>query len=334
MTALAILRSPRGKWLLTLLVMSLLVSAHAFAQQGPNSPAEQGPSATQPNTGESSSTSRTTLEPKPAVPDPYPVRTVGGARLLTRRPGDINIGPIFLYSADAFHVYNYREAFDSFAGQDVTSKFISTVFRTNIAFDHRLRRGRISMQYQPRLVILNGKVQADYTNQRLNLDTLYTLSERLSLGFTQNTFVYGSRDQFGDLYLDSDSSSGFVLNNPIANGNTRWVYNTTALSVTYRLSARTRFVTSPRFDYSYIGGTAALTAYRSRGAGSRFELLHQLNPRRSIGVYQDFDWQYFTGTGPNSTYTSSGFEYIDEIRPTWFVYVTTGAASFSQAGGG
>jgi len=31
---------------------------------------------------------------------------------------------------------------------------------------------------------------------------------------------------------------------------------------------------------------------------------------------------------------SSGFEYIDEIRQTWFVYATTGAASFSQAGGG
>jgi len=31
---------------------------------------------------------------------------------------------------------------------------------------------------------------------------------------------------------------------------------------------------------------------------------------------------------------SSGFEYIDEIRPTWFVYATAGAASYSQAGGG
>jgi len=31
---------------------------------------------------------------------------------------------------------------------------------------------------------------------------------------------------------------------------------------------------------------------------------------------------------------SSGFEYIDEIRQTWFVYATAGAASYSQAGGG
>ena len=334
MTALAILRSPRGKWLLTMLVMSLLVPAHAFAQQGPNSPADQGRSATQPNTGESSSTSRTTLEPQPAAPDPYPVRTIGGSRLLTRRPGDINIGPIFLYSADAFQVYNYRTRFDSIAGRDITDKFISSVFRTNIAYDHRFRRGRFALQYQPRIVIQNGHAQTDYANQRINLDTIYTLSERFSLGITQNTMIYGSRDHFGDLYLDSDLSSGYVLDNPIANGATRWVYNTSAVHLTYRTSARTRFVTSPRFDFSYIGGTAALTAYRSRGAGARFELLHQLSLRRTIGVYQDIDWQHFTGTGPDTSYMSSGFEYIDEIRRSWFVFATAGAASFTQAGGG
>ena len=333
MTAQAMVSFLRGKWLLALLVVSLVIPASAFSQQGTNSSVEQSPKATQPNAGESSSTNRTASEPQPAAPDPYPVRTIGGAELLTHRPGDIGFGPIYLYSADTFQVYNYRTHFDSLAGQDVTDKFVSTVLRTNIAFDQRLRRGRFALQYQPRVVLLNGHVQTDYTNQKIGLDTVYTLNPRFSLGITQTTMIYGSRDQFGDLYLDSDPSSGYVLDNPIANGASRWVYNTTAVHATYNYSARTRFVASPRFDYSYIGSAASLTAHLSRGAGSRFELLHQMSPQRTIGMYQDIDWQHFTGIGPDTNYLSSGFEYIDEIRPTWFVYATAGVASFSQPGG-
>ena len=334
MTALAILSVPRRKWLFTLFAVSLLVPAMCAAQQGSGSLAEQGQSATQSNTGESSSTNRAGVEPQAAAPDPYPVRTIGGAGLLTRHPGDIGFGPLYLYSADAFQVLNYRSRFDSLLGRDVTVRFNSSVFRSNIAFDHRFRRGRLALQYQPRIVILNGNVQSDYTNQRIVLDTTLALTPRFSLGVSQSTFIYGSRDQFGDLYLDSDPTSGHVLDNPIASGTGRWVYNTSSVHLTYLYSARTRLVASPRFEYTYIGGDDSLTPRRNRGAGSRFELLHRLSTRRTIGVYQDIDWQHYTGTGPNTSYVSTGFEYIDEIRPTWFIFSTVGAASFTRLGGG
>jgi len=335
MTAPAMLATPRCKWALTLFAASLLIPALCAAQQSSGPPPEQGSSATQLNAGESSSTSRAAVETQAPAPDPYPVRTIGGAGLLTRRPGDIGFGPIYIYSADAFQVVNYRSRFDSLLGQDVTDRFNSSVFRTNIAFDHRFRRGRLALQYQPRLVILNGNAQPDYTNQRIGLDTTLALTPRLSLGISQSAFIYGSRDQFGDLYIDSDPTSGHVLENPIASGTGRWVYTTTSVPLIYHFSARTRLVAAPRFEYAHISEEATLLApRRSRGVGSRFEFLHALNARRTIGVYQDLDWQDYTGVGPDTSYVSTGFEYMDEIRPTWFIYSMVGAASFTRVGGG
>ena len=321
MTAQANSRTLRGKWLLTLLVVSLLIPVCALSQQEP---------AASPKEAESSSVRQPNVPPAPEPVNPYPITSVGSTRLLTRTQGEVGIGPFYVSSFEFFQVLNNRQFSNFTVGPNPGNQILASVFRSEMGFDHQLRHGRIALQYKPQFGVFNGKFQNDLTNQQLRFDNQLQLTPRLSLSIGQSTLVYGQRGLFADLFFESNPSSGTVLQNPVAVNASLWLYSSSFVSVGYSLSPRMRFTITPRFEYNFVEGNQPVRPDLSeKHTILRAELTRQMTRTRILGFYEDTQWSHFTGGIRNADYQSFGVVYTDSLRPSLIVNATVGAVTLS-----
>src|SRR5712692_2516892 len=204
---------------------------------------EAGESSSQP------STNGTATTPGPVL------RSIGRAESLGTSRAPLHWGPVGVRSAAITQYFGGVNLSDGSFDQWIKT----TVLQTNIVYDHRSRRSRLAIQYQPQLTIVNGRVLGNYSNQDLSLDTYYYLSPRWSMGINDSFRYYGNRNFYGGTFFDSDLTTGAVARNNFLDSPGQLISNATTVTFNYRLSQRTLFSMAPDFTYTHTSGSTRLT---------------------------------------------------------------------------
>jgi hypothetical protein len=267
--------------------------------------------------------------------DTPPIRKIGSASLLDSasilRWGDLYVG-----SADYSQVYS---TIDPRTGAAIANN--ASLFRTHLFYDHQFQKARLALQYQPRLMIIDGNVIADLVNQDISLDSYVRLSSRWILGFGNRFTYYGSKDAFAEDFLDANSVTATTIQNNSLQGSGTWLSNSVGGSLNYLWSPRTKISISPSYTYSHSSTsindtqTASVSneSISSNGYGVRTSVTYDWTASRSIGAYYYF--QYITSpTAFSSTaYHEMGASISQRFTPTFAVSGSAGATTAAYSSG-
>lgn len=198
-------------------------------------------------------------------------------------------GPLGVRSAEV--LYTHSSA-DSGVGSENLS---ATTFQANVAFNKRLRRSRLILQYSPRLLIVDGSVMKDLSNQDSTLDLIFAPTQRWTMGVTDWFSFYGRNNTLSDRSLNRNNFSGAIMN-PFLSSGQRTLLDSIAFPVSYNTSARTSISVAPFFGYGRTetsdsnvaaspGEPSALTTFQY---GARTQVIHILSANQSIGAFYNY----------------------------------------------
>lgn len=275
-------------------------------------------------TESSSHDAGTSLAVSNTPPNAPPIRKMGSASLLDSI-SPLRWGNLFIGSAEFAQIYT---TLDPRTGDGITSNI--SLFRSHIYYDKQFQRARLALQYQPRVMIVNGQVIRDLLNQNLNLDTYFVLSPRWVMGLGETFSYYGSKNVYGDSFLDADSITATTVQNNFVQGSGQWLSSSTGASFNYLWSAHTKLSISPSFTYTYatiLSENVEESRLSSRGYDIRATITHDMNANRSLGAYYGF--QYLTSpTAFSSTiYETFGGTVSQRFSPTFAASGSIGATT-------
>jgi hypothetical protein len=264
-----------------------------------------------------------------------PIRKVGSASLLDSA-SQSRWGDFFIGSADFSQVYATSSPV---TGTSVGNN--ASLFRTHIYYDHQFQRGRLALQYQPRLMIIDGKVIGDFVNQNVNLDSYVVLSSRWVMGLDEHVTYYGSKNVYGDTFLDADSVTATTVQNNFLEGSGTWVSSSTGASFSYLWSPRMKIAISPSYTYSHSTstldntqtGTFSSESFSSNGYSARATASYDMTESRSIGAYYYFQYLTSSNSFANTTYHGLGVSASQRITPSFAVNGSIGATTANFSGG-
>lgn len=276
---------------------------------------EAGESSSQPSTNSTATT------PEPVV------RSIGRGGALGTSRGPLHWGPVGVRSAAITQYFDHV----NLSGGSFDEWVKTTVFETNIVYDHRSRRSRLAIQYQPQLTIVNGRVLGNYSNQDLSLDTYYYLSSRWNMNINDSFRHSGNRNFYtGGTFFDSDLATGAVARNNFLGSPNQLISNTTTVTLTYRLSQRTSLSLAPDFSYTHTGGSDRLTPgfnsvpNSAYSYGGSVNVDRSLDARSSVGAFYSAHRSSFSRSFSNTIYHTAGGHYGRQLTPSIHFDATLG----------
>jgi len=240
------------------------------------------------------------------------IRAMNGAGPLpSGRVSSVQLGPIYLQSVDSS-----QSAIASNSTTRAGTLWRSySLFRAAIVFDRTFKTSRFAVQYQPRLTILDGAVNADTSNLNAAWSTIFRLTPVLRMSLNNTLNYYGQQRQFDNLDLMADVTTGSLVQSQFLEGNGHFLNDRTELPILYQISPRSRVDVTPFFEYySASGGTQPVR--QSEGYGTSASYGYLLGPTKGIGFQYQVEDTYFSKFLPNTIYQSFSGSYSQRLSLT------------------
>jgi hypothetical protein len=318
-----------------LLALTFLPCASVQAQQESSSqpsskPASNPDQANNENLSTSAQDSASVPQPAFLASSAPQIQQVGAAGNLLDNISPLRWGPVYVGSAQYAQIFDRGTAF---TGQG-TFQNAASLFSSTVVFDKSFRMSRVALQYVPRIVILNGHVQNDFTNQDASLDTAFILSPRWTMNIGDHFTYFHSANAFGDLYLDANAVSGTTLQKSFLQGPITWLSDSAAVNFSYMMGPRARLSFAPDFVYSTTSGSTVATGNETaRQYGGRFGIVYDLSPRSSIQGYYSAQESLYQGTFSNTLYETMALGYSRQFGVGWSLSSTFGASTANFSSG-
>ena len=258
--------------------------------------------------------------------DPLRVHQMGAATPLpTGRVSALQFGPVYLQSAD------FYLALETINATTLTNPLFESIsiFRTDFVLDHSWRNSRFAVQYEPRLMITNGVVQADTANLTATWGTLLMVTPRLSIGLRNNFGYFSQQAQFQGLNLQGDLTTGTLVQAQFLEGPGHILNDRSEADVRYLLSPRNRMDITPFFDYYFTTGAPTSNVTESKSPGAEFGFSRLLSPTSTIGLGYTLQDTVFDNLLPRTLYQTVDVTYAQEVGPTWRFAATAGVSRAS-----
>lgn len=308
------------------LLLFCLVPASRAQQDPPppqlpqNPPTEPYP--TQESSAQAAASSSNSQSDNDNAASTPPLRAMNGAGPLpSGRVSAVQFGPVYLQSADFLQTFDAINA----TGQSNTLWQDYSMFRATVVLDHAFKKSHFAVQYQPRLLILNGDVHTDTADLNAAWSTLFAISPRMNVSLTNGLIYYSRVGQFDNLDLMSDITTGALAQSNFLEGGGHFLDDRTDLAFKYQLSARSRFEVTPFFQYYYSTGTQAIGD--SYGFGLNADYGYLLSPTKSVTFSYQIDDTHFSQLIPTTTYQTISINYSQQLSPTWRFSVGGGATT-------
>jgi hypothetical protein len=255
----------------------------------------------------------------------------GAGPLPSGRVSSVQLGPIYLQSVDSF-----QSAIASNSTAHTGTLWRSySLFRAAIVFDQSFKTSRFAVQYQPRLIILDGQAKADTGNLSAAWSTAFRLTPVWKISFNNTLNYYSQQRQFDNLDLMADVTTGALVQSQFLEGNGHFLSDRTELPVLYQISPRSRVDVTPFFEYYSSSGSSQVVS-QSEGYGLRASYAYLLGPTRGIGFQYQVEDTHFSAFLPNTIYQSFSASYSQQLRATLRFSVSGGltTAQTSQSNSG
>ena len=206
-------------------------------------------------------------------------------------------------------------------------------------FDHFISRtkSRIVLQYFPQLAIVGGQIHANVAaNNNLSLGTQFNISPRLSITVQDSFLQVHSNPLIPENFFAADSRAGSVTQNNFLESNGNFLADTATVTIQYAFSPRTTVTITPLYRYERTTSTQPGSLYVADGQtySGGIAVNHALTPRRSIGVFDSFQYltEKTTAVPQSARYNTSGFYYSEQLARSLWVTGQIGAEwqSFSD----
>jgi hypothetical protein len=242
------------------------------------------------------------------------------------RVSPLQLGPIYLKSAD------FSESIDaiSAANQPRTLVESDSLFRALIVFDHLFRTSRLTVQYQPRLSIINSRVQTDTSNLNADWTSNFQLSPRVSVGLDNGFNYYGQQGQFDNLSLLGDLTSGTLVQSHFLDGAGHFLSERVEAPIHYLLGPRSHISVIPFFEYYTASGSQSVNGSESPGAEANYS--YALSATKSLGLGYSVRNTHFSNSLPTTLYQNFTVNYAQQLSPTWRYSLMVGGITASQNG--
>jgi hypothetical protein len=331
-------------------MMFVLLLPLAWAQETPGStPSTSGTSTDVSNAAQSRPSAEDTTENVPAKSasaDPLAVSVLGRAGSLSKELGLWHVGSLWLTSADLYESYivvNDKTVplvprLDSYFHLSITSLSFNT------AYDKRLSpNSRITLQYQPRVSIINGHTRADLLDQNMAFNIGFRPTARWKIGLSDTFQSYSDLNLNGNNLFYGDPQTGTAIQNLFLNGKAHTYTDAASTTFDYNLSARTQLSFSPNASYTYIKGheqsavdlangqtgtTQIDTRLSELSYGGTVSVNHSLNATRGVGVYYSYERTHINAGRFAGAYNSGGLSYSQEIGHTFNLSAHIGASTY------
>jgi hypothetical protein len=325
-----------GTWTMILVVISCLIlilantAAAKWQEPVPSTPDPTAKSATSTpqdskNAGDSSSQSIS--DSGFGVAAPAGATVLGGASRLVGSSGTLRWGDFFVRDVSFTQIHdhsNYSNLGGATRASAASFSDDTSLFQTDLAYNHLTHYGQIALQYQPRLAIVNGSVYPDYSNQNVSFDMLLNPIQRWSYNIHDIFTYFSSQNLYAENYVDADTQTGRAIQNNFLDGSGSLLNEGVSLTASYKWSPRTTIGFSP--TYNYLRSTGSLTGTLSSSIyGGAVSVGYALSARQTIGVF--FNSQYISIIGPqgNTQVYSTGLSYSRQMGPSFLVSARFGA---------
>ena len=324
------MRRRQGSKMIPLILFAVLAcSWSARAQESSSSPQSQEEKADKKTPdGNSSPSGDNPIKTPLLIPVETDILPIGSSSPLPSYETMLRWGPVYLRSLELIQSYDQLSNITGGAqGIFNQSNFLSTILRTDIVYDKRMRQSRLVFEYAPRLTVVNGHVSSDFLNQNLSLNWVQVLSPRWTLNIT-NTFKYDSvRSPHGDYYLGVPSVIGSSVPSSFLDGAGSWLTASTSGRFTYVLSRTSAISINPMFSYGHTSGQIITTP---QGAdvyqyGGHITWQKQLSPSRSLSA--DYHDQIVGSLGKGISYQGGEVGISQGIGPSTVVSISAGMLS-------
>jgi len=258
----------------------------------------------------------------------FPVTKLGSAQWLEPNlHSQIHLGPIYVgsVSVSALGASGLDEA-----GQTLPGMSYLAVVNTDVNFDWLTHGARITIQYLPDVVILDGVVQTNLDNQGLALNISHRLSSRWTVTFQNVSSYVKGNAVYGASNFDVSPVTGNGVESPLLQNPQEWFNNSTGVSVSYQLNARDQLNFGAGFQYSHSDLSFlpedAYTYTASVGWG------HQLDATKSIGFQVQATERDFSSLYPQLSSGQIGATFSDRLSPTLIFNAALGSGTEFSAG--
>jgi hypothetical protein len=322
-----------------ILWLSLTLGTGAKGQsQGSTNPASDTPSQN-PETASQNQDNKNAGEGgvvgEANAPAPPNVTALGSASPLPLPNGSLRWGDFFVRDFAFAQIYDDASYSGLATGTTASGVGISSntsLFQTDLVYNHMLRYGQFAVQYEPRLAIINGNVYPDYSNQTLGLNFVTAPTARWTVGFSDTLTYLSSRNIYASFYVDADAQTGASIQNNFLDGPGSLLSEAVGVTASYHLSPRLTLDLSPRFSYLRTAGLQ-LGEQISRDYSGTIGLRYQLTARQTVGVFFGTQYIGITGVPGYTPIYSMGVNYSRQMGPGWILSGAI-AATRNPAGAG
>ena len=221
-------------------------------------------------------------------------------------------GPVGIRSAEVYYL-NFSQDATAAAAAGAPGSLSAAIFQTDLAYSRRLQHSRLILQYSPRILVVDGYLSRQLSNQDGSLDLLFAPTPHLTLGVNDWLSYYGQNNVLNDRILDLNRFSG-TISNPFLNNGQRTLMNSVSLPLTYNTSARTSLSVSPLFNYAKTFGNGNTGAAASVAQpldvtmlqyGATAQINHAVSSNQSLGVFYTYQGMQ-QGVTTDTTFHSFG----------------------------
>lgn len=243
----------------------------------------------------------------PSLDQPGIKELGGNGSTFSENIGLFHWGPAAVRSAEALYSYSSANPTGGTSGS-----LSSATFQANVAYTKRLRRSRVVLQYNPRVLSVNGQVSLASANQDSAIDLLFAPAPHLTIGLSDGFNFYGRLNTFNDKAIGSNGIAGTV-STPFLNGQQQTLLNSFAIPINYSLSARTGILVSPLFNYAHTTDTKGNLPVSGQPEtlsmfqyGVRTQLTHAFSLNQSLGIFYNFQMDRQTSAQGTTMFHSFG----------------------------
>lgn len=274
----------------------------------------------------------------PTVDKPLVKELGGGGNWFSDNVDWLHWGPVGFRSAEVFYTY-YSQ--DAPAGTLSAPAHLSVAtLQTDIAYSQRLQHSRLIWQYSPRMLVVNGHVSRQLSNQDSTLDLLFVPTSRMTLGINDWFSYYGQDNVLNDKNLDINQFSGALMN-PFLNNGQQTLMNSVAVPLAYKTSARTNLSVSPFFNYAQISDNGNANAAVPLAQpldlsmiqyGATAQVQHSLSADQSIGAFYTYQTSQQSGAVETAFFHSFGGTISRRLGRSFLMTGDAGGSYSAQAG--
>ena len=174
-----------------------------------------------------------------------PVQELGHGSWLGPSLSPLHWGSLYIGS------FTFLQAYDDIRNAGLGSGiFRTSLFQTSVVYDTAIHGNHLALQWNPQLVVVNGRFLNSLNNESAGLAYASPLTSRLTMTI-QDSFAYLP---ISNVYADSifsptSVSSLHSVQNVFLEGPGAWLTNTVSASFAYQLTARTTLTLAPSFNY-------------------------------------------------------------------------------------